>query len=351
MNKLIISESSLSDWCPVSNSPIGPGELTVLVTDHLIDHVRDYIGEILPKLPVELVSIILDDASLFGDGLVGQWAKLSAFRFALPTTKSGRIVVPTTMFHDRVFLKGNVDTYDRKYDWGYCDDLSQGVAAIDEAQNGRDLEDFIVDDPDDDDDDDDLVTVEMSSSDDEVDEVEWNDYYMSEDEDDDELSAMSYQDSLSDDDDDDDDDEDDEDDADEDDEDDEDEDDEDDEESHREEYYASDTEYDDNSMDIDEDYPYDAEMAEDNLYDVEVGELENVGETFEWNLSAPGLRETIRMVTNEGTRKVTMRNGDVCTLIEERCVIVDGYGNEVGRLEENYDGTFSIGVWDGSIDV
>ena len=322
MNKLIISENSLSDWCPVSNSPIGPGELTVLVTDHLIDHVRDYIGEILPKLPVELVSIILDNASLFGDGLVGQWAKLSAFRFALPTTKSGRIVVPTTMFHDREFLKGNVDTYDRKYDWGYCDDLSQGVAAIDEAQNGRDLEDFIVDD------DSDLVTVEMSSSDDEVDEVEWNDYYMSED-DDDELSAMSYQDSLSDDEDDEDDE---------------------DEETHPEDS-ASDTEYDDNSMDIDEDYPYDAEMAEDNLYDVEVGELENVGETFEWNLSAPGLRETIRMITNEGTRKVTMRNGDVCTLIEESCVIVDGYGNEVGRLEENYDGIFSIGVWDGSIDV
>jgi hypothetical protein len=340
MNKLIISENSLSDWCPVSNSPIGPGELTVLVTDHLIDHVRDYIGEILPKLPVELVSIILDNASLFGDDLVGQWAKLSAFRFALPTTKSGRIVVPTTMFHDREFLKGNVDTYDRKYDWGYCDDLSQGVAAFDEAQNGRDLEDFIVDD----DDDSDLVTVEMSSSDDEVDEVEWNDYYMSEDEDD-ELSVMSYQDSLSDEDED-------EDDEDNDDDDDDDDEDDEDEETHPEDSASdTDTEYDDNSMDIDEDYPYDAEMAEDNLYDVEVGELENVGETFEWNLSAPGLRETIRMITNEGTRKVTMRNGDVCTLIEESCAIVDGYGNEVGRLEENYDGIFSIGVWDGSIDV
>jgi hypothetical protein len=104
-------------------------------------------------------------------------------------------------------------------------------------------------------------------------------------------------------------------------------------------------------MDIDEDYPYDSEMAEDDLYDVEIGELENVGDTFTWNLSVPALRETIQMITNEGTRKVTMRNGNVCTLIEESCAIVDGYGNEVGRLEENYDGIFSIGVWDGSIDV
>ena len=175
---IIIKEATFKTMCPVTGNQIYPGDHIVRFSKPVrAEMVEEAAGSLPVRVPADVMEIILAHSTIMSEASIGKWMKASALPTTMVTkTKSGRISKPVLRHDEREYTSGTYDQYDRGYDRGTCYDNGLGTAGINEAQEGENLEGFVVSD-----DEEDMESV-VSLSDEE--EAEWDDADDSEDDED-----------------------------------------------------------------------------------------------------------------------------------------------------------------------